>query len=311
MIFLQSDFYIQLKTNKIVFIFGPTAVGKSDILFHFPKGVAEIISVDSIQVYKEFDIASCKPSIELRSHIRHHLVDFLEPIYEYNLGIFYKESCKIIESLKEQKKIPIFVGGSAFYFKHLRYGLPSAPPVSEKVRLYINNLFIKMGKDYLLEQLRRVDFKRYESINQNDIYRIKRSLEVYYQTGIPISQFLQREDMFENIVAIGLRRPMDEMKSRIISRVKNMIDCGLLDEIKSLLGKGYDEKTPAFKGIGYREFLLWRSRPCYLLNDIINLIVKNSFLYVKRQMTFFNKLPNVLWFHPDDDLKNILDLIFV
>ncbi|WP_024653232.1 tRNA (adenosine(37)-N6)-dimethylallyltransferase MiaA [Borrelia persica] len=300
-----------MKRNKIVFIFGPTAVGKSDILFHFPKGIAEVINVDSIQVYKEFDIASCKPSIELRSHIKHHLVDFLEPIYEYNLGIFYKESCKIIENLREQKKIPVFVGGSAFYFKHLRYGLPSTPPISEEVRLYVNNLFITMGKDYLLEELKRVDFERYESVNQNDIYRIKRSLEVYYQTGIPISKFLQKEQIFDNILAIGLKRPMEEMRARIVSRVENMINCGLLDEIKSLLGRGYDERTPAFKGIGYREFLLWRSRPYSMLSDIMNLIVKNSFLYVKRQMTFFDRLPDVLWFHPDDDLKNILDLIFV
>lgn len=117
--------------------------------------------------------------------------------------------------------------------------------------------------------------------------------------------------MIEDVLAIGLKRPMEEMRSRIISRVGNMIDCGLLEEIKSLLGKGYDETTPAFKGIGYREFLLWKSRPYSMLNDIIDLIVKNSFLYVKRQMTFFDKIPNVLWFHPDDDLRDILDLIFV
>ncbi|UCP01814.1 tRNA (adenosine(37)-N6)-dimethylallyltransferase MiaA [Borrelia hermsii] len=300
-----------MKRNKIVFIFGPTAVGKSELLFNFPKGVAEIINVDSVQVYKEFDIASCKPSIELRAHVKHHLVDFLEPIEEYNLGIFYKEAYEIIENLRVQKKLPVFVGGSAFYFKHLKYGLPSTPPVSSEIRLHINSLFTTRGKNYLLEELKRVDFERYESISKNDIYRIKRALEVYYQTGIPISQFLKRGQMLANVLAIGLRRPMEEMRSRIISRVKNMIDCGLLEEIKSLLGKGYNETTPAFKGIGYREFLLWKSRPYSMLNDIINLIVKNSFLYVKRQMTFFDKIPNVLWFHPDDDLKDILDLIFV
>ncbi|BDU62496.1 tRNA dimethylallyltransferase [Candidatus Borrelia fainii] len=300
-----------MKKNKIVFIFGPTAVGKSDILFNFPKGIAEVINVDSIQVYKEFDIASCKPSIELRSHIKHHLVDFLEPIEEYNLGVFYKEASKIIKNLRDQNKLPVFVGGSAFYFKHLQYGLPSTPPVSSKIRFYVNNLFTTRGKDYLLEELKRVDFERYESINENDIYRIKRSLEVYYQTGIPISQFLKKGQMIEDVLAIGLKRPMEEMRSRIISRVGKMIDCGLLEEIKSLLGKGYDETTPAFKGIGYREFLLWKSRPYSMLNDIINLIIKNSFLYVKRQMTFFDKIPNVLWFHPDDDLRDILDLIFV
>ncbi|UPA12460.1 tRNA (adenosine(37)-N6)-dimethylallyltransferase MiaA [Borrelia venezuelensis] len=300
-----------MKKNKIVFIFGPTAVGKSDILFNFPKGIAEVINVDSIQVYKEFDIASCKPSVELRSHIKHHLVDFLEPIEEYNLGVFYKEASKIIKNLRDQDKLPVFVGGSAFYFKHLQYGLPSTPPVSSEIRFYVNSLFTTRGKDYLLEELKRVDFERYESIGENDIYRIRRSLEVYYQTGIPISQFLKKGQMIEDVLAIGLKRPMEEMRSRIISRVGNMIDCGLLEEIKSLLGKGYDETTPAFKGIGYREFLLWKSRPYSMLNDIIDLIVKNSFLYVKRQMTFFDKIFNVLWFHPDDDLRDILDLIFV
>ncbi|BCR22229.1 tRNA (adenosine(37)-N6)-dimethylallyltransferase MiaA [Borrelia sp. HM] len=300
-----------MKKNKIVFIFGPTSVGKSDILFNFPKDVAEVINVDSIQVYKEFDIASCKPSLELRSHIRHHLVDFLEPTQEYTLGLFYKEACQIIENLKKQRKIPIFVGGSAFYFKHLKDGLPETPAVSSEVRIYVNNLLATRGKNFLLEELKRVDFNRYESISKNDIYRIKRSLEVYYQTGISISQFLNKGQKIENILAIGLIRPIDEMKSRIISRVNNMVDCGLLEEIKRLLGKGYNESTPAFKGIGYREFLFWKGRPYYMLSDIINLIIKNSFLYVKRQMTFFDKIPNVLWFHPDDDLKDILDLIFV
>ena len=300
-----------MKKNKIVFIFGPTGVGKSDILFNFPKDVAEIINVDSIQVYKEFDIASCKPSIELRTHIRHHLVDFLEPTQEYTLGFFYKEACQIIENLKRQRKIPIFVGGSAFYFKHLKDGLPETPAVSSEVRSYVNNLLATRGKSFLLEELKRVDFKRYESLSKNDIYRIKRSLEVYYQTGISISQFLNKGQKIKNILAIGLIRPMDEMKFRIISRVNNMIDYGLLEEIKRLLSKGYNESTPAFKGIGYREFLLWKGRPYYTLSDIIDLIIKNSFLYVKRQMTFFDKIPDVLWFHPDDNLKDILDLIFV
>ena len=299
-----------MKRNRIVFIFGPTAVGKSDILFNFPQNIAEVINVDSIQVYKEFDIASCKPSMQLRAHIKHHLVDFLEPTNEYTLGIFYKKAIKIIENLREQFKLPIFVGGSAFYFKHLHYGLPSTPIISSEVRLYIENLLKINGKDFLLEKLKRVDFERYETISKNDIYRIKRSLEVYYQTGIPISQFLEKGQRLENVLLIGLKRPIEEIKSRIIDRVKNMIHCGLLEEIKRLLGKGYNETTPAFKGIGYREFLLWKSRPYYMLDDIINLINKNSFLYVKRQMTFFNKIPNVLWFHPEDDLESILSLIF-
>ncbi|AYE36666.1 tRNA (adenosine(37)-N6)-dimethylallyltransferase MiaA [Borrelia turcica IST7] len=299
-----------MKRDRIVFIFGPTAVGKSDILFNFPQNVAEVINVDSIQVYKEFDIASCKPSMQLRAHIKHHLVDFLEPTNEYTLGIFYKRALKIIENLKEQFKLPIFVGGSAFYFKHLYYGLPSTPIISSEVRLYVENLLKINGKDFLLEKLKSVDFERYETISKNDIYRIKRSLEVYYQTGIPISQFLEKGQRLENVLLIGLKRPIEEIKSRITDRVKNMINCGLLEEIKRLMGKGYNETTPAFKGIGYREFLLWKSRPYYMLDDIINLINKNSFLYVKRQMTFFNKIPNVLWFHPEDDLESILSLIF-
>ncbi|WP_445436195.1 tRNA (adenosine(37)-N6)-dimethylallyltransferase MiaA [Candidatus Borreliella tachyglossi] len=299
-----------MKKDKIVFIFGPTAVGKSDILFNFPKGVAEIINVDSVQVYKEFDIASCKPSRELQAHIKHHLIDFLAPTEKYTLGVFYKEAWRIIDNLREHMKIPIFVGGSAFYFKHLQYGMPSTPAITSEIRNYVDNLLNMRGKNYLLEELKRVDFKRYESISKNDIYRIKRSLEVYYQTCIPISQFLGRGQMLENVLSIGLRRPMEEMKVRIIARVKNMIDYGLLEEIKRLLAKGYDETTPAFKGIGYREFLLWKSRPYCMLNDIISLINKNSFLYVKRQMAFFDKIPNVLWFHPDDDLGEILSLIF-
>ena len=299
-----------MKRDKIVFIFGPTAVGKSDVLFNFPQGIAEVINVDSIQVYKEFDIASCKPSVQLRTHIKHHLVDFLEPSEEYTLGIFYKEALKIMEKLKDQYKLPVFVGGSAFYFKHLQCGLPSTPAISSEVRRYVEDLLKARGRNYLLEKLKKVDFKRYKTIGENDIYRIKRSLEVYYQTGIPISQFLQRGQKLENVLLIGLKRPIGEIRARIVNRINNMLDCGLLEEIKRLLGKGYDETTPAFKGIGYREFLLWKSRPYYMLDDIMDLVGRNSFLYVKRQMTFFSRIPGVLWCHPEDDLGNILNLIF-
>ncbi|WKC58354.1 tRNA (adenosine(37)-N6)-dimethylallyltransferase MiaA [Borrelia sp. P9F1] len=299
-----------MKRDKVVFIFGPTAVGKSNILFNFPQGVAEVINVDSIQVYKEFDIASCKPNVQLRTHIKHHLVDFLEPTEEYTLGVFYKEALRVMKELKGQCKLPVFVGGSAFYFKHLQYGLPSTPVISSEIRRYVEDLLKARGKGYLLEKLKKVDFERYKAISENDIYRIKRSLEVYYQTGIPISRFLQRGQKLENVLLIGLKRPMDEIRARIVNRINNMIDCGLIEEIKKLLGKGYNEATPAFKGIGYREFLLWKSRPYYVLNDIMNLIGRNSFLYVKKQMTFFSRIPDVLWCHPEDDLGGILDLIF-
>ncbi len=105
-----------MKEDRVVFIFGPTAVGKSNILFHFPKNKAEIINVDSIQVYKEFNIASSKPSKNLMKHIKHHLVDFLDPEKDYTIGIFYEQAFKNSKRNKTEKKIPIFVGGTAFYF---------------------------------------------------------------------------------------------------------------------------------------------------------------------------------------------------
>nr|WP_267509424.1 tRNA (adenosine(37)-N6)-dimethylallyltransferase MiaA [Borreliella garinii] len=300
-----------MKEDRIVFIFGPTAVGKSNILFHFPRNKAEIINVDSIQVYKEFNIASSKPSKNLMKHIKHHLVDFLDPEKEYTLGIFYEQALRIVKEIRQKKKIPIFVGGTAFYFKHLKDGFPSAPLVTSKIRIYVNNLLDLKGKSYLLKELKSVDPVRFNMLNKNDIYRIKRSLEVYYQTGIPISQFEKKQNSeFKNILIIGLKRSFEDLKIRISIRINEMLNSGLLSEIKDLFSKGYNENTPAFKGIGYNEFLLWKSRPCYSLNDIISLINKNSFLYAKRQMTFFAKISNVLWFHPEDDLDNILNLIF-
>ncbi|QFI14907.1 tRNA (adenosine(37)-N6)-dimethylallyltransferase MiaA [Borrelia sp. CA_690] len=300
-----------MKADRIVFIFGPTAVGKSNILFHFPKNKAEVINVDSIQVYKEFNVASSKPSKSLMKHIKHHLVDFLDPEEEYTIGIFYEQALRIIKEIRRKKKIPIFVGGTAFYFKHLKDGFPSTPLVGSKIREYVNNLLELKGKSHLLNELKNVDPVRFNMLNKNDIYRIKRSLEVYYQTGIPISQFKKKQDSkFKNILIIGLKRSFDDLKTRISIRINEMFNDGLLSEIRGLFSKGYNENTPAFKGIGYNEFLLWKSRPFYSLNDIISLINKNSVLYAKRQMTFFAKISDVLWLHPEDDLVDILNLIF-
>ncbi len=132
-------------------------------------------------------------------------------------------------------------------------------------------------------------------LNKNDIYRIKRSLEVYYQTGIPISQFQKKQNSeFKNIVIIGLKRSFEDLKTRISIRINEMLNSGLLSEIKGLFSKGYNENTPAFKGIGYNEFLLWKSRPCYGLNDIIGLINKIRFYMQKGKWPF---LPKFLMFY--------------
>ncbi len=296
---------IPSKKNKIIFLFGPTASGKTQLVEDFFSNGYQIINADSVQVYRHLDIGSAKPSLELLKKIKHYNVDILDPWQQFTVGDFIKNSDEAVKEIYSSGDIPLVTGGTAFYFKHFLYGLSEAPTADEKIRSMVHDMLLSLGIESLYEKLKIVDAISAARININDSYRITRALEVYYQTGKPLSSFnlpsKPRNGM--NPLIIGLDRDRDELYERIDKRVDIMFQEGLTKEIKKLKKMGGSLKWPALGAIGYREFFDANVTGEASLKIIKDKIKTASRRYAKRQLTFFRAFDNVNWIHPNDREK--------
>ena len=310
--------------NKAVFLFGPTAVGKTRLLFDFFSTMGEVVNADSVQVYRGLDIGSAKAEKEITDAIPHHLIDILDPWEKYNVADFIRLADQACADIWSRGKLPVISGGTAFYFKHFMYGLSEAPQsdpeTRHSVQLFIQDQGLKKAHDYL----KIVDPVSAERINENDSYRISRAIEVYRASGKPLSSFAlpttPRNDM--KILSIGLMRDKEELKKRIKERVDIMFEQGLLKEMKSLINMGATPDWQSMQGIGYSEFMDVLYDPTYgdQLKTIDELtkedieaikekIVSDSVHYTKRQMTFFRSFEDVKWIDAGDtqSLRTILE----
>ncbi len=309
--------------RKTIFLFGPTAVGKTQLLFDFFSDGGEVVNADSVQVYRGLDIGSAKADRSVLDRIPHHLIDILDPWETYNVADFIRLADAACEDIWSRSRIPVISGGTAFYFKHFMYGLSSAPQSDPETRrtveLFIRDQGLQKAHDYL----KIVDPVSAERINVNDSYRISRAIEVYRTSGRPLSSFAlpttPRNDMV--ILSIGLAREKEELKRRIRLRVDQMVGQGLVSEIRDLLLKGANPEWQSMQGIGYREFLnhVYSGDPEKSvrrldalteqeLSAIREEIAMNSIHYAKRQMTFFRSFADVHWVDPDDK-KSISELV--
>ncbi len=304
-----------LKERKAIFLFGPTAVGKTQLLFDFFSESCEVVNADSVQVYRSLDIGSAKADSSVLKRIPHHLIDILDPWESYNVADFIRLADAACKDIWSRGKTPVISGGTAFYFKHFMYGLSSAPQsdpdIRKAVELFIRDQGLQKAHDYL----ELVDPVSAERINPNDSYRISRAIEVYRTCGKPLSSFAlpakPRNDMV--ILSIGLTRDRDELRRRIRLRVDQMFDQGLVAEIRKLLLCGANPNWQGMQGIGYKEFMnhvysddvdasvrRLDSMSDSELAEIREEITMNSVHYAKRQMTFFRSFADVHWVEPDD-----------
>lgn len=286
----------------VILLFGPTAVGKTDLLASFAPEKIEIINADSMQVYRHMDIGTAKPSTAIRSRIPHHLIDILDPEEQYSAGMFVDLADGLVPEILSRGHLPVLSGGTAFYFKNFIYGLPETPAVDETVREAVRRDLHEAGAKKLFEELRRIDPLSWERIHAGDTYRITRAVEVYRQTGRPLSEYAEggsprKEYIFR---VIGLRRPREELYRRINKRVEEMFRRGLPGEIAELLRSGYTREDPGMKAIGYREFFAMREEGCLTMAGVRERVRQASRRYAKRQMTFFGKLPGAVWFSPEE-----------
>ena len=247
--------------NKLVILTGPTAVGKTDLSIQLAKKInGEIISADSIQVYKGMDIGSAKITKEETDGIPHHLIDILEPKEEFNVHIFKKLATKAINDISSRGKIPIIVGGTGFYIQAVLYDINFDDTETDyEYREYLEQLAKDKGNAFLHDMLKKVDHESAAAIHCNNLKRVIRALEYYKQTGKKISEHNEKERENKspyNFAYFVLNDKRDKLYNRINQRVDIMFDNGLLKEMETLIAKGYTRDLVSMQGIGYKELLI-------------------------------------------------------
>jgi tRNA dimethylallyltransferase len=303
----------------MILILGVTASGKGRLAYDLAKSLdAEIISIDSMKVYRRMDIGTAKPPLEARQQIKYHLMDIIEPGDSFNVGMFRDTALDAIEQIKAKEKKIIAVGGTALYIKALLYGLFDGPGTDQQIRAELQERAKVEGLTRLYKELAEVDSVAAGRIHPNDSKRIIRALEVYKLTGKPISDFQQQWDEHNTQYAIhntvndwtiiGLRREKAEESRRINARVKRMIATGLVDEVKALLAEEKPLSKQARCAIGYAEIIEHLSGKTEL-EDAVELIKKNTRRLAKNQRTWFKTFQNVHWLdiEPNDTADEILN----
>jgi tRNA dimethylallyltransferase len=296
-----------LSTRRALFIVGPTASGKSALALTLAeKFNGEIISVDSMQVYRGLNIGTAKPTAEERARVPHHLIDVVELTEPFDAAKFCDLAARAENEIRARGKLPIFCGGTGFYFKAYLEGIGQAPPADERIRAELEQTSLAE----LLRELETKDPETFASIDRQNPRRVVRALEVIRVTGKPFSaQKSNWKPAGKNSTAgeiIGLNRERDDLTARINQRVDEMFRQGLVEETRDLLKAGLEENKTAMQAIGYRqavEFL----RGERSLEETIELIKIKTRQFAKRQMTWFRRQMQVRWIEISrgDDLQQI------
>ena len=281
--------------NKVLSIMGPTASGKTDLAIRLSeKFNLEIISIDSVMLYKEFNIGSAKPNKNTLLKFPHKMVDILEPYEKYSVALFYNELINQIKIAHDLKKTPILVGGSMMYFKtFFSGGLSKFNDISIETKKYVNNMFESHSLKYLYNYLKDIDPESAKKIHPNDTYRIQRMLEIFFSNNEKPSIILKKcsknVQYFNNLNLSILPGDRKIIHKNIEKRFNIMINDGLIDEVSFLLKKYVDLKLPAMSTIGYKEVNKYLSGNIGL-NDMKEEILSATRQLAKRQITWLRHL---------------------
>ncbi len=298
--------------QKKILILGVTGSGKGHVAFDLAQELdAEIISIDSMKVYRRMDIGTAKPPAEARQRVNYHVIDVVEPSESFNVAAFLDAASAAIRQIEDRKKTVIAVGGTALYVKSLLYGLFEEAGTDEQVRARLHARAEAEGPAELHRELTQIDPVAAERINPNDTRRIVRALEVYQTTGRPISSLQkqwQTQELKHDWTIIGLRREKTDASSRINKRVRGMIAAGLVDEVKALLqspwGRLPAEEKPLSQqarcAIGYAE-IIEHLEGRMDLDEATELIKKNTRRLAKGQRTWFKTFRDVHWIDVEPD----------
>lgn len=306
-----------MSTRKpLIILTGPTAAGKTELSLMLARAVdGEIISADSMQVYRQMDIGTAKIRPEDMQGIPHHLIDVLDPAEEFHVVRFQEMAKEAIEKICAAGHIPIVVGGTGFYIQALLYDIDfSRHEEEENFRHELEAIAREQGGEVLHERLRRVDPESAEKIHPNNVKRVIRALEFYQENGEPISRHNEKERQKESAYQSAYFVLTDErsrLYERIDRRVDEMMEAGLEEEVRRLRDKGYTKELVSMQGLGYKEILDYLEGGC-TLEEAVYRIKRDTRHFAKRQITWFKRERDVIWINQKDydyDKQRILQKI--
>jgi tRNA dimethylallyltransferase len=296
---------------KIVIVCGPTGIGKTSVAVDLAQRFkGQIIGADSMQIYKYMNIGTAKPTAEERVRVVHHMVDIVTPDEPFDAARYAEHARRNIDQLCQQHILPFVVGGTGLYIKALLHGLFDDDAADPHVRAKLKAEAQSHGIQYLHQRLRRLDPETADRLHPHDTYRILRALEVIEASGKALSRH-HREHAFTEqpfqVLKIGLNMERTFLYERINRRVDTMIAAGFLDEVKALLSRGYSPGLKSMQSIGYRHII------DYLENrlnwaECVRTIKRDHRRYAKRQLTWFNADPQIVWQAPDQ-IEEIIRLV--
>ena len=304
-----------MRSKKVIILRGPTASGKTDLSLELAeKFPIELISVDSVMVYKGLNIGSAKPSKQILKSYPHHLIDICEPNEKYSAGRFIVDAQKIIKDIQSNDRIPLLVGGTMMYYKVLQDGMSQLPAANEEIRTQIDLKAEKIGWPEMHAELRKVDPESANEIKPNDKQRIQRAIEVYMITGVGMSE-LKREgesnNKFDYLSISLLPNDREALYENINNRFDSMIKEGLLDEVSTLLNtERVSNESHSMRSIGYREMLEY-IRGEKTLEVAIDTAKLSSRRYAKRQITWLRSFDDQYKLEPmeRDNIKTIEEIL--
>ena len=289
--------------QRLIAILGPTGVGKTETAITLAsEWGAEIISADSMQVYRMMNIGTAKPSLEERAIVKHHMIDIVNPDESFNAALYNRMAGEIITALQAEKKHIFIAGGTGLYIKTLLGGLFEGPSADENIREFYREELKCHGKAYLYSKLKEKDEQAAARINANDTVRIIRALEVLELSGESIVYQQARHgfgDSGYDCLKIGLMMDRDCLYARIDQRTDKMIQKGFLEEVAGLLEKGYHENLKPMRSLGYKHMVSF-IKGMYSFEEAIRLMKRDTKHYAKRQMTWFGADKEIEWISPQD-----------
>lgn len=303
-----------MKSRPLIVIAGPTGIGKTDVAHSLAMEMnGEIVSADSRQIYRYLDIGTAKPSLELQRQCPYHMIDIVDPDEDFSVADFKQQAEMVIDQIHLRGRLPFLVGGTGLYIKSIVRGLFPSPSPSPCLRQQLQEEASLLGTNHLYQRLLEIDPETASRLSSNDLRRIIRALEVYYQTGLTIS-CLQRSTTTTrgyHLAMICLNQDRQHLYAKIEQRVEWMIEMGWVEEVRGLLKKGYSpvrEASPllgsiprliSMEALGYQQ-IIKHLQGIYSLQEAISEIKQSSRRFAKRQLTWFRADSSYNWFEPDN-----------
>ncbi len=301
-----------MQKNKVIVICGPTASGKTKLSIELAKQInGEIVSCDSMQIYKDMDIGTAKPTIEEMQGIKHYLIGYVSPTERYSVAEYKTDAKKAIKEIIAKEKIPIVVGGTGLYLDSLIYEIEYQDiKLDESYRKKLEQEVEEKGLKVLYERAKQIDEKAIEKISSNDKKRILRILEIYHSTGkTKTEQEIEsrKKEVEYDYKVYALDWDRQKLYNRINKRVDIMIEQGLIEEVKYILEK-YDTFPTAMQGLGYKEVVEYLEGNL-TKEEMVEKIKMETRRYAKRQLTWFRKNKQTVWLNAEDMIANNIDKI--